>query len=52
MHYNIYIKFFSGEFSIIDPLDVHSVYANFRGKSQDPDDQGYYEESSVDANGN
>ncbi len=48
MNYNIYIKYFSGEFSIINPIDIHSVYANFRGKSSDPDDQGYYEEIIID----
>jgi hypothetical protein len=48
MYYTIYIKFFSGEFSIVDPIDVHSVYSNFRGKSTDADDIGYQETVVVD----
>ncbi len=38
MYYNIYIKYFSGLFSLVNPIDIHSVYSNFRGKSTDLDD--------------
>ena len=51
MYYTIYIRYFSGEFSIINPVDFHSVYANFRGDSTDIDEQGYNEQIVYDQNG-
>ena len=51
MYYNIFVKYFSGEYSIVDPSDIHSVYSNFRGKSFDADDQGYNEQIVIDKDG-
>ena len=36
---------------MVDPNDIHSVYSNFRGKSFDPDDNGYNEQIIMDKDG-